>query len=88
MKYGDARRWLSRVRISRLRVRLSKFWHSEFNTYKQVWLAAPLGFGVPGFAVSLAFGRSLVIALVGAATITLVGGLGQSYRLWRRRGGY
>jgi hypothetical protein len=69
-------------------VRLSKFWNLEFKTYKQVWLGAPLGFGVPCFAISLAFGRSLMIAFVGAAAITLVGGLGQSYRLWRRRGGY
>jgi hypothetical protein len=64
---------------------LRKFWRWEFRTYKQVWLAAPLGFGVPGFAISVAVGRSLAPALTYAASITVVGGAAQTYRLRRRR---
>lgn len=60
-------------------------WRWEFSTYKQVWLAAPLGLGVPGFALLFAFGRSLVPTLTYAVLITVVGGAAQSYRLWQRK---
>jgi hypothetical protein len=65
---------------------VSKFWRAEHHTYKRVWLFAPLGFGVPGFAIYVALGRSLGLALTFAVCITIFGGLAQSYRLWRRRG--
>lgn len=51
---------------------------------------AVLGFGVPGFCIWVVVGpqRSLLWALIYAASITLFGGLGQSWRLnWDRNGG-
>jgi len=68
--------------------RFVQFLSWEPRTYRQVWLAAPFGWGVPGFV-----GLSVVArhsswpstALTYAVSITLVGGLAQSWRLMRRR---
>ena len=60
---------------------MRKFGRWELSTYRHVWFAAPLGFGIPAFAISVAFGRPFVAALIYAVSITVVGGAGQSYRL-------
>jgi hypothetical protein len=68
--------------------RLAQSLSWEPRTYRQVWLAAPLGWGVPGFVVVSVVARhwsSPSTALTYAVSITLVGGLGQSWRLMRRR---
>ena len=62
----------------------NSFWSWMPSTYGQVWLVALLVWGVPGFVAIAAVGRSLVPALVYAATATLVGGLVGSYQLRRR----
>jgi hypothetical protein len=56
------------------------------STYRQIWMYAPLGFGVPGFCIRAFLGpqRSLIQAFVYAASLTLLGGLAQSWRFHRR----
>jgi hypothetical protein len=55
------------------------------SSYRQVWIYAVLGFGVPGFCIWAFVGHSLVEALIYAASITFFIGLGRSRRLNRDR---
>jgi hypothetical protein len=57
------------------------------RTYKQVWLFAVLGFGVPGFIIWAVVEQqhSLMQALIYAVSVTFFGGLGPSRRLRRRK---
>jgi hypothetical protein len=61
-------------------------WRWRPSTYQEVWIVAPLGFGVPGFCVSAIVEHSMTQALVYAVSVTLFGGLGQTWRLNRRSG--
>jgi hypothetical protein len=57
------------------------------STYRQVWIFAVVGFGVPGFCIwEFVAPHSLIASLVYAVGITFFGGLGQTWRLNRRRG--
>jgi hypothetical protein len=63
-----------------------QFFRWKPSNYAQVWLSAVLGFGVPGLIIWSAIGsHPLYSGGTYAASITLVGGLGQSWRLNRRR---
>jgi hypothetical protein len=57
------------------------------STNRQVWAYAVLGFGVPGFCIWALVGQqhSLIQALIYAVSITFFSGLGQNWRLNRRR---
>lgn len=57
------------------------------STYRQVWAYAVLGLGVPGFCIWAVVEQqhSLIQALIYAVFITCFSGLGQSWRLNRRR---
>jgi hypothetical protein len=58
------------------------------RTYRQVWIYAVLGFGVPGFCIWALFGRPVVESLIYAATITFATGFARSWRLnWDRNQG-
>jgi hypothetical protein len=68
--------------------RLARILRWEPRSYWEVWRAAPLGFGVPGFVVVSVVARHWSwpsAAITYAVSITLVGGLAQSWRLMRRR---
>jgi hypothetical protein len=55
------------------------------STYRQVWIYAVLGFGVPGFCIWALLGRPLIESLIYAASIALVTGYVRSWRLNRDR---
>jgi hypothetical protein len=68
------------------RQRIVQFLRWKPSTYVQVWLYAVLGFGVPGFIIWSVIGsHRLYAAGTYAAFIAFFGGLGQSWRLNRRR---
>jgi hypothetical protein len=76
------------VRGSRSGHRVTRVLQWEPSTYRQVWVFAVLGLGVPGFCILLAIAEShsLVRALTYAVSATFLGGIGLSWRLHRRRG--
>ena len=79
---------ISTVWSSTWRHRASRWLHWNPSTCGQVWFGAVLGFGVPGFVIWSVLGMHRywpLPALMYGASITLFGGLGQSYRLRRRR---
>jgi hypothetical protein len=66
--------------------RIAQFFRWKPSSYGQVWLSAVLGFGVPGFVIWSVVGhRPPYAGFTYAASITFFGGLGQSWRLNRRR---
>jgi hypothetical protein len=58
----------------------------EPRTYRQIWLWAPFGWGLPGLIIWSVIGHSLDVAITAAVSLTFFGGLGQCWRLNRRKG--
>jgi hypothetical protein len=57
----------------------------EPRTYRQVWLGAPLGWGVPGFIIWSVIGHRSPYESLTYALVIAFGGLVQSWQLNRRR---
>jgi hypothetical protein len=63
--------------------RVARVWRWRPSTYRQVWIFAVLGLGMPGLIIWAV--EEQQHSLIYAVSITFFSGLGQSWQLNRRR---